>query len=273
MDWNISVSTFAKYAGSRILYGCVDWNATSDADDLIAIVASFTDAWIETSCCSTCRLLLLSHPLRMRGLKRSRQHWELTKDQSHPLRMRGLKPFEMARLLNNILSHPLRMRGLKPSGSLLITMGSKSHPLRMRGLKQELYRKHTALDNSRILYGCVDWNKAVCNWIAMFDGRILYGCVDWNMFTLPVNVPPACRILYGCVDWNRMLLSGWSRCRRRILYGCVDWNRKLGLVISWIFVASFTDAWIETRHRFRSIEAVIVASFTDAWIETRIERT
>ena len=33
-------------------------------------------------------------------------------------------------------------------------------------------------------------------------------------------------------------------------------------------VASFTDAWIETKRRLLSMAEVRVASFTDAWIET-----
>ena len=33
-------------------------------------------------------------------------------------------------------------------------------------------------------------------------------------------------------------------------------------------VASFTDAWIETRNRFIIFLSPSVASFTDAWIET-----
>ena len=36
------------------------------------------------------------------------------------------------------------------------------------------------------------------------------------------------------------------------------------------FVASFTDAWIETINDFRNVNAYQVASFTDAWIETCI---
>ena len=39
------------------------------------------------------------------------------------------------------------------------------------------------------------------------------------------------------------------------------------------YVASFTDAWIETLHFIRLPSTIDVASFTDAWIETRqIER-
>ena len=35
-----------------------------------------------------------------------------------------------------------------------------------------------------------------------------------------------------------------------------------------IWVASFTDAWIETKHIDHHTESLNVASFTDAWIET-----
>ena len=37
-------------------------------------------------------------------------------------------------------------------------------------------------------------------------------------------------------------------------------------------VASFTDAWIETRHILQRVIQIEVASFTDAWIETFIKR-
>ena len=36
-----------------------------------------------------------------------------------------------------------------------------------------------------------------------------------------------------------------------------------------VCVASFTDAWIETRQLERVQQAFMVASFTDAWIETK----
>ena len=35
-----------------------------------------------------------------------------------------------------------------------------------------------------------------------------------------------------------------------------------------LIVASFTDAWIETRQRYGGHHSRYVASFTDAWIET-----
>ena len=36
-----------------------------------------------------------------------------------------------------------------------------------------------------------------------------------------------------------------------------------------VYVASFTDAWIETRRSATRLTRTTVASFTDAWIETR----
>ena len=40
------------------------------------------------------------------------------------------------------------------------------------------------------------------------------------------------------------------------------------MVNKYFFVASFTDAWIETTVCWRNGDFVRVASFTDAWIET-----
>ena len=36
----------------------------------------------------------------------------------------------------------------------------------------------------------------------------------------------------------------------------------------YLFVASFTDAWIETDNAIKMSGLEVVASFTDAWIET-----
>ena len=55
-----------------------------------------------------------------------------------------------------------------------------------------------------------------------------------------------CRIFYRCVDWNRFNANGAIR----------------------RYVASFTDAWIETEICFITYSRFLVASFTDAWIET-----
>ena len=39
----------------------------------------------------------------------------------------------------------------------------------------------------------------------------------------------------------------WKKLQeRRIFYRCVDWNKKIIIYLCVLFVASFTDAWIET---------------------------
>ena len=58
----------------------------------------------------------------------------------------------------------------------------------------------------------------------------------------------------------------------RIFYRCVDWNPNMGINEDDAFVASFTDAWIETDAEAKSILVTMVASFTDAWIETEFKR-
>ena len=119
-----------------------------------------------------------------------------------------------------------------------------------------------------------------------------------------------CRIFYRCVDWNCAAMARFWRLPShllqmrglklllllvlllslsRIFYRCVDWNIFIGLGYARPLVASFTDAWIETRcclcedscresHLLQmrglkltfAVENSIwkVASFTDAWIET-----
>ena len=99
-------------------------------------------------------------------------------------------------------------------------------------------------------------------------GRIFYRCVDWNPSWSRITNPLIGRIFYRCVDWN-------FRERRHVLEDCVAsftdaWieTRNLGWKILRRSVASFTDAWIETFPSWRSIDCRGVASFTDAWIET-----
>ena len=71
------------------------WIETLDFNDLkqYVEVASFTDAWIETRAC--------------------RVH-ETRKMASHLLQMRGLKLWKMQRIWKRKKSHLLQMRGLKP---------------------------------------------------------------------------------------------------------------------------------------------------------------
>ena len=76
------------------------------------------------------------------------------------------------------------------------------------------------------------------------------------------------RIFYRCVDWNWKVATKEKETVGRIFYRCVDWNLTFEVKATIIKVASFTDAWIETRALAILPEKVVVASFTDAWIET-----
>ena len=49
VDWNLSIQKPVKRLWSRIFYRCVDWNKVLLMRRLLPRVASFTDAWIETS--------------------------------------------------------------------------------------------------------------------------------------------------------------------------------------------------------------------------------
>ena len=55
------------------------------------------------------------------------------------------------------------------------------------------------------------------------------------------------RIFYRCVDWNSPVLKYQYLPKGRIFYRCVDWNYAVFNIRHSSDVASFTDAWIETR--------------------------
>ena len=167
---------------------------------------------------------------------------------------------------------------------------AKSHLLQMRGLKPpEL--KVDADRNSRIFYRCVDWNWKVATKENETVGRIFYRCVDWNLVDKTQLTGFASRIFYRCVDWNLVDETQLAGLAGRIFYRCVDWNlvnetqlaslaeshllQMRGLKLfeqQWrafgVYVASFTDAWIETIVNMSVALILSVASFTDAWIET-----
>ena len=59
-------------------------------------VASFTDAWIETTHRQHCQHRQKSHLLQMRGLKLVTSNCSITSHRSHLLQMRGLKLQDVA---------------------------------------------------------------------------------------------------------------------------------------------------------------------------------
>ena len=54
---------------------------------------------------------------------------------SHPMRVRGLKPMSKHLLFNRKVSHPMRVRGLKLHLLMSVVLPFMSHPMRVRGLK------------------------------------------------------------------------------------------------------------------------------------------
>ena len=77
---------------SRIFYRCVDWNQVWDGKKYETLVASFTDAWIETTALTVGgHTKILSHLLQMRGLKPHCKGRKFGRKASHLLQMRGLK--------------------------------------------------------------------------------------------------------------------------------------------------------------------------------------
>ena len=69
VDWNSCWSLKTAASRCRIFYRCVDWNCLHDSASSQGIVASFTDAWIETQRVLRSASTFKSHLLQMRGLK------------------------------------------------------------------------------------------------------------------------------------------------------------------------------------------------------------
>ena len=57
---------------------------------------------------------LVSHPVRVRGLKRFCDSVVSFQGKSHPVRVRGLKRSFVTPIVTPCVSHPVRVRGLKP---------------------------------------------------------------------------------------------------------------------------------------------------------------
>ena len=129
---------------------------------------------------------------------------------------------------------------------------------------------------SRIFYRCVDWNINAIWYRWRLRRRIFYRCVDWNcalIFQNKSNIVASftdawIETSHGCPeDTSRashlLQMRGLKpkstqrnfKKRCRIFYRCVDWNNIRLLESSNKRVASFTDAWIETkerRHQYRN---------------------
>ncbi len=120
----------------RIFYRCVDWNVFSQSRTVFENVASFTDAWIETTVANRTAAILKSHLLQMRGLKQIRFNNVTSNFKSHLLQMRGLKP--ISRVVVPRLECRIFYRCVDWNTSCLWL---------------------APVTWSRIFYRCVDWNR------------------------------------------------------------------------------------------------------------------
>ena len=161
--------------------------------------------------------------------------------------MRGLKPHITGYYTWKGRSHLLQMRGLKQICQSYFKAFRKSHLLQMRGLKQ-LTKAQAEYTSGRIFYRCVDWNQITL--ISINITKVASFTDAWIETAKTFPVPSAwCRIFYRCVDWNNSLVSKVFKIKCRIFYRCVDWNIKENILCQYGRVASFTDAWIETREQ------------------------
>ena len=128
--------TLGRYR-SRIFYRCVDWNNEKTKRMEPILVASFTDAWIET-------MLYKTFP----------QNWQ-SRIFYRCVDWNRISPRNPGAHFSRIFYRCVDWN------SAIVFWNSadcKSHLLQMRGLKQikRLYRVN--LGRSRIFYRCVDWN-------------------------------------------------------------------------------------------------------------------
>ena len=77
------------------------------------LVAPRAGAWVETHSQTALISLVLSHPVRVRGLKLLNIVLAHIVQESHPVRVRGLKLDEFWERYPKKRSHPVRVRGLK----------------------------------------------------------------------------------------------------------------------------------------------------------------
>ena len=108
----------------------------------------------------------------------------------------------------------------------------------------------------------------VANRTAAILSRIFYRCVDWNHDPTLTTIADVKSHLLQMRGLKLKDILEDDVNESRIFYRCVDWNISAERISRNFNVASFTDAWIETRSKRRLLRIAAVASFTDAWIET-----
>ncbi len=99
----------------------------------------------------------MSHPIRVRGLKRVTTPLLMTNPPwSHPIRVRGLKQKHWKFKLRRLLSHPIRVRGLKLFGSERGTGKVGVAPHTGAWIETAFAELEKEISFGRTPYGCVD---------------------------------------------------------------------------------------------------------------------
>ena len=166
-------------------------------------VASFTDAWIETSSQKTEIEPSLSHLLQMRGLKRLSQSLSISSARRIFYRCVDWNANTLNSTKKSSTSHLLQMRGLKPIGKMM--------PI---------------LILRRIFYRCVDWNQ---NWEAWRTAKYKSHLLQMRGLKLLISVLERMKFwshLLQMRGLKQVAVTSMNRCRGRIFYRCVDWNPK-----------------------------------------------
>ena len=92
------------------------------------------------------------------------------------------------------------------------------------------------------------WIETGLTRIELLGGsRIFYRCVDWNIKILTGFYPITESHLLQMRGLKLDLTARLTGKESRIFYRCVDWNQTGHLYSIVRRVASFTDAWIETK--------------------------
>ena len=184
----------------RIFYRCVDWNMCSNILLLIYLVASFTDAWIETDWLPSPGGIAKSHLLQMRGLKPKLGLVQLISTR---------RIFYRCVDWNKVEATIIKYSSVASFTDAWIETGFS------------LYLFGYFL--CRIFYRCVDWNLVALVSSAVNVSRIFYRCVDWN------NIRGSNRQTGNVASFTDAWIEtvnkspGWIY-RSRIFYRCVDWN-------------------------------------------------
>ena len=215
------------------------------------IVASFTDAWIETK-------FRLYDFIRCRVASFTDAWIETWKwkplqkaNGSHLLQMRGLKRRIICRIFTTF--------GVASFTDAWIETfrKSKSRQTRVVASFTDAWIETYSGSPQTPSVSVASFTDA---WIETNDWCIPGGHVESHLLQMrglkllkkKREAVTLCRIFYRCVDWNITKTNLSSIYRSRIFYRCVDWNPEHSLSdITVPYVASFTDAWIETKLNFK----------------------